>query len=36
MDTGVVLLCGEPAVYQRVVEVLVFCVRDEWLVWEEL
>ena len=35
--TSVVLLCGESAaVYQRVLEILVFCVGDEWLVWEEL
>ena len=37
MITSVVLLCGESAaVYQRVLEILVFCVGDEWLVWEEL
>ena len=36
VDIGVVSLCVEPAVYQRVLEVLAFCVGDEWLVWEEL
>ena len=36
VDIDVVSLCGEHAVCQRVLEVLVFCVGDEWLVWEEL
>ena len=36
VEICVVLMCGESAVYQCVLEVLVFGVGDKWFVGEEL
>ena len=36
VEISIVLMCGKPAVYQRVLGVWGFCVKEEWSAGEGL